>query len=123
MAPLVAHSEPMREASLELKRFLRDQLYQHYQAARHSGGASLVESLAAIGGVVKVETASPATSEAAGERRRQEGAGGEPDVDVEVVGLARDEEVVGHADTRQALAQTVDVDGQRVVVDKTLVFP
>ena len=40
-------------------------------AARHSGGASLVASLAAIAGVVKVDTASSAGGEAVGERRRE----------------------------------------------------
>ena len=34
--PLVAHSESMREESLALKRFLRDNLYQHYQVQRMS---------------------------------------------------------------------------------------
>ncbi len=34
--PLVAHSEPMRQESLELKRFLRDHLYQHFKVQRMS---------------------------------------------------------------------------------------
>jgi len=34
--PLVMHSEQVRAESLELKRFLRDKLYQHYQVQRMS---------------------------------------------------------------------------------------
>ncbi len=34
--PLVMHSEQVRGESLELKRFLRDKLYQHYQVQRMS---------------------------------------------------------------------------------------
>ena len=34
--PVVAHSEPMRQESLELKRFLRDHLYQHFKVQRMS---------------------------------------------------------------------------------------
>ena len=34
--PIVAHSDAIRAESLELKRFLRDNLYQHYQVQRMS---------------------------------------------------------------------------------------
>jgi dGTPase len=34
--PLIAYSPPVREESLELKRFLRDHLYRHYRVVRMS---------------------------------------------------------------------------------------
>jgi len=41
-APLVGFSEGMRELNLELKRFLRKQLYQHYKVRRMSAKAQRV---------------------------------------------------------------------------------
>ena len=44
--PLVGHSEQVREESLKLKRFLRDNLYQHYQVQRMSAkGRRIVAEL------------------------------------------------------------------------------
>ena len=42
--PLIAYSQPVREESLELKRFLRDHLYRHYRVVRMSMKARRVVS-------------------------------------------------------------------------------
>ena len=42
--PLIAYSPPVREESLELKRFLRDHLYRHYRVVRMSMKARRVVS-------------------------------------------------------------------------------
>jgi dGTPase len=41
-APLIGFSDAMRELNLELKRFLRKQLYQHYKVRRMSAKAQRV---------------------------------------------------------------------------------
>src|SRR6185436_3437137 len=42
--PLIAYSAPMREESLELKRFLHDNLYRHYRVVRMSMKAQRIVS-------------------------------------------------------------------------------